>query len=200
MLGRSLEATWPPRCARQRREVCRLHTGLETRRIARSSRAESAARTTEGLAPAQQRLLDTIALMERLGMELDRESIAAWYGSHPNSKGFSNNLSTLRSSGYLDGVRLTDAGAAAANTIEIPDQEELRERILSPLAPPRRQIVEILLDRGPLTRDELAEAVGYHPNSEGYSNNLSALRTRQLITRGSPIEPGRVLFLEGAPA
>lgn len=52
--------------------------------------------------PAHQRVLDTIALIEKLAIEPQIETIAAWYGQHPQSKGFRNYISKLRRLGLLE--------------------------------------------------------------------------------------------------
>jgi hypothetical protein len=158
--------------------------------------------TRGGLVPAQQRLLDTLALLERLGIPSSRDTLAAWYGSHPNSKGYTNNLSVLRSRGLVDGFVLTDAGRAAAAPIEIPTQAEARARIMKPLTPKQRQILDELIGWYPrkMHREELAKVIGVHPNSKSFNNNLSALRSRQLITKGWPTQAGEVLFLKAGGA
>jgi len=194
-LGEAIAATY-------KEGARRIGASREPREPARPSLQERVAKSFPGggIVPAQQRLLDTIALLERLGVAASRETLAAWYGTHPNSKGFHNNLSALRSSGLVDGVTLTDKGRAAAATIDIPTQDEARARILKPLTPKQRQILELLIGwyPGKLGREQLAKELGMHPNSKSLNNNLSALRSRQLITREWPTRAGDVLFIEGS--
>ncbi len=152
-----------------------------------------------GRTPAQQRILDTMAMMDRLGVEPGRDSLAAWYGAHPNNKTLANNLGTLRTAGLVSGLSLTADGRKAANHTPPPTQEAAREMIMRCLTPAQRRILEALLyaERG-LDRDELAQAMGAHPNNKTLANNLGALRTRQLITKGWPVRAGNVMFLRGA--
>lgn len=147
------------------------------------------------LVPAQQKILDTLRLLEQLGIETSRDTLAAWYGAHPNSKGLVNNLGSLRSAGMVDGFGLTTAGRAAARLIDRPTQAEARELIMRPLSPSRRRILDVLVESGALGRDELAGALGMHPNSKGLVNDVGALRTRQLLTQGWPVKAGAVLFM-----
>lgn len=152
----------------------------------------AARRTTDAspsdIAPAHQRILDTIALLGVLGIEPETNTIAAWYGSHPNSKGYRNYLSALRSAGLLEGNHLTAAGAARAAKIAPPTRAQLHERLLAPLAPSVRRVAEIVVAAGSrgTSRDELAAAYGMHSNSKGLGNYVSVLRTRGLISDGWP--------------
>jgi len=152
----------------------------------------------ERISPALQRVIDTIALLERLGIPPTIEGIAAWYGSHPNSKGFRNYISALRSQGFLDGLRLNDEGHRVANRITLPTRDEVRARVLEPLAPALQRIMKIVLDHGPVSVEELAQAYGAHPNSKGFRNYVSILRTRGLLTDGWPVTTTPVLHLERA--
>lgn len=149
--------------------------------------------------PARQRLIDTLALLERLDIKASRDVVAAWYGTHPNNKGFSNNIGALRTAGYVADWKLTPEGHALAQDIEIPSQADLRDRILSPLRPAQRKIIDVVLEQDrALERDELAGLLGVHPNNKGFTNNLGTLRTRQLLTKGWPINAGDVLHLQSA--
>lgn len=150
-----------------------------------------------GIGAPQQRIIDTLHLLAVLGIEISRDALAAWYGVHPNNKTFANNLSALRTAGMIEGLTLTAEGFRHARSVPIPSQEDLRARILAPLTEPQRRIMHVLLEHDEsLTRDDLAGRLGVHPNNKTFANNLSALRTRQLITRGSPIKAGRVLYME----
>jgi hypothetical protein len=148
--------------------------------------------------PARQRILDTIALLNRLDVEVERDTLAAWYGVHPNNKGLTNNLGALRTAGYLDGLRLTAVGQGYARDIAIPSQKELHEKILSPLNASQRKIMDVLIENDELEREQLAEILGVHPNNKGLTNNLGRLRSRQLATKGWPIKAGDVLRLQSA--
>lgn len=150
---------------------------------------------SEGLNAPQQKILDTLALLEQLDIEADRPTLAAWYGVHINNKGFSNNLGTLRTAGFIDGCSLTDAGRARAKPIAIPTQEALREQLLSPLNAPQRKLVELLLANGAMEKNTLADAYGVHPNNKGFNNNIGTLRGRRIVTKGWPLKPSDVFYL-----
>lgn len=133
----------------------------------------------------QQAILDIIATLNVRGITANRDSIARWLDIHPNGGSYGTNLGYLRSSGYLDGCTLTDQGEAAARAREtglgaaleaLPDE-------------PKRNIMRALVDAGkPLSRDELAAALGLHPNGGSYGTNLGRLRTMGLITERGPIQ------------
>jgi hypothetical protein len=161
-------------------------------------RERPAAPPSGDLNESRQRILDTVALLGRLEVEISKDVLAAWYGVHPNNKGFVNNLGALRTAGYLDDLALTESGAAAARDMEIPSQEELHEKILAPLNPPQRKIMEILVENDQLEREQLAEILGVHPNNKGLTNNIGKLRSRHLATKGWPIKAGDVMRLQAA--
>lgn len=164
-----------------------------TAQVASDVRANGATQTPTS---AHQRVLDIVALLERLGIEPATNTIAVWYGQHPKSRGFRNYLSTLRTEGYLDEHRhLTDRGKARAQVIDMPTQEAVFERIMAPLDAPTRRVFQLIIDYGNLTRDELADHLGCHPETRSYRNLVSKLRTRGLVTDGWPIQPAPVLFV-----
>jgi hypothetical protein len=141
--------------------------------------------TAEGITGPQQAILDTIATLNVRGIQANRDSIARWLDLHPNGGSYGTNLGYLRSQGYLEGCTLTDSGQAAARANEtgidaalaaLPDE-------------PKRNIIRVLLAAsGPLSRDELAAALGLHPNGGSYGTNLGRLRTMGLITERGPIQ------------
>jgi hypothetical protein len=155
---------------------------------------------SSSLVPAQQRVLDTLALMERLGVDRSREAFGAWYGKHPRNKAVVNNVGALRSAGLLqaDAYELTDAGRARANYIDPPTQEEARELIMRGLKPAQRRILELALEHPGLDRDAFGELLGKHPRNKAVVNNIGALRTRGLLSEDWPLKPTRVLYLNGA--
>lgn len=100
-------------------------------------------------------------------------------------------LGLLRAQGYLDGFVLTDQGQQAARAI--PTGLDAALEALSD--EPKRQIIRALLDAGkPLSRDQLAEALGLHPTGGRYGTNLGWLRTMEIITERGPIAPTEGLF------
>lgn len=172
--------------------VTGVHRGDEPRHTDRVKSWPGPPPTGSTLVPAQQRILDTIATLNALGIESTRTVLAAWIGTHPNSKGYVNNLGALRSGAYVDGFALTDAGRMLARAKVPKSYAELRDILLRPLSPAQRRIVEAVEQLGAADRSELAEALGQHPNSKGLVNNIGALRGRALLTQGWPVKLERV--------
>lgn len=146
---------------------------------------------TEGLDGAQQKILDVVAMLGVRGIDVSRESVARWLDIHPNGGRYGSNLGSLRAQGYLDGFRLTEKGAAAADVMAT-GLDAARE----PLDGAQRQILGVL-ENGPVghlfTRETLAEALGIHPNGGRYGSNLGRLRTMGLIP-----DRGEIYLTEGA--
>lgn len=194
--------TLPPRLHADARAIAMQHRprigepAIGAQKHPPMRKAQPAAPAPEGINEPRQRILDTLALLEQLEIEPEKATVAAWYGCHINNKGFTNNVGALRSMGLMNGFALTDEGRALAKPIAIPSQEELRERLLEPLNKPQRAIVEALLPHTHgLSKDDLAAALGLHPNNKGFTNNVGALRTRKVLTDKWPIKAGDVFYV-----
>jgi hypothetical protein len=158
----------------------------------------------------QQRVLDALAWLDSIGLPGDRLRVGFLAGYSPNSGNFNNLLGGLRTSGLLDypgpgQVALTEAGEALASPpAETVTTEQLHEKVLSKLKGPQRRVLEDLISRypEPATREEVAETVGYSPNSGNFNNILGSMRTLGIIdypSRGYVVcEP--LLFLEDSYA
>jgi hypothetical protein len=168
-------------------------------------RVETAA--MDGLSAPQQRVLDAIAWMESVHLFNPKRTIVAFLSEQsPRSSGFKNNLSALRSMGLIaysgsDSIAFTERGRATANpTPKIATTEELQRAILSRLPRPQSKILEALIEAYPdsMLRIDVAEASRQSPNSSGFKNNLSALRSLGVIEyEGSQsVKALSVLFLE----
>jgi hypothetical protein len=140
----------------------------------------------DGLTGPQQEILDTVLMLEARGIPATRDSVARWIGIHPNGGSYGTNLGFLRSNGYLEGFRLTDAGRTAAR----PKETGLDAALAALPDEPKRNIVRAVFDAGSsgLTRDELAGRLGLHPNGGSYGTNLGWLRTMGLITPRGAIQ------------
>jgi hypothetical protein len=151
--------------------------------------------------PTQQRLLDTFGLLEQLHVEPSLSSVAAWFGSHPRSKGFTNNLGVLRGRGFLDGFALTDEGRKVARVVPAPTEQEARALVMRDLPPKQRALLEAIIERTPaggIGRAELAELFKTHERTKGFTNNVGALRGRDLITKDWPVQAASSLrYLTG---
>lgn len=144
-------------------------------------RAEAPA---EGLTGTQQKVLDVILMLNRRGIEATRDSVARWLHIHPNGGRYGSDLASLRANDFIDGMLLTDAGREAARKIPIgwdatvaAAKDGTKQTIL-------RTVAEA---SGPLTRDELAAALGIHPNGGRFGSDLAWLRTMGVITDRGPI-------------
>lgn len=177
-------------------------------RTYREPPAQSAEPSSNGIPPARQRLLDSLASLEGIGVRsVPKVQLALWASVSPKSSGYTNNLGALRSLGLIEyptggRVALTGAGRkAAASTLQLQTVDELHEHVRYLLSPSRWRIVEPLIATYPnaVPKVALAEMAGVSPSSSGYTNNLGALRSLGLIDYPSPgmVAATPVLFLEG---
>lgn len=174
------------------------------------SRAVSAPRdngSTSEITVPQQRILDSIAWLESIGLSNPKRTIIAFLaGQSPKSSGYTNNLGALRSSGLItypsnDSVSFTEAGRSASNPQTTPaTTSELQNAVLSRLPRPQANVLQVLINNypNPVNREELAREAGQSPTSSGYTNNLGALRSLGVIDYPSSSEAAAlpVLFLE----
>lgn len=157
---------------------------------------------------AQQRILDTLAWFEQLGISApSRAALAPMAGTRPTSGGFKNNLGALKNEKGLhpwpplveypqpNRVRLTADGRAAAVAPDIePTDEALQDAVLAAVTSSQASILRELIGVHPnaLPREDLADTVGVPVTSGGFKNNLGALRTLEVIDYP---EPGWVVAL-----
>lgn len=135
----------------------------------------------------QQRILDTIAEIERRGIEPTRECVARWMAIHPNGGRYTSNLAALRSQGFLSGMRLTQLGAQQANNARFIHGVSGVLDVLKDGS--HRRVFETIAEAGMgLTREQLAGMLGIHPNGGRYTSTLAWLRTMGVITVSGPIE------------
>jgi hypothetical protein len=159
------------------------------------------------LPAARQRILDTLAWFDRVGIAAPkRAALAPMAGTKSTSGGFKNNLGALRSAGLVDypgpnRVALTPDGVAVAREPDIAaTPEALQDAVLRSLPSARQAILGTLLQTypHPVDREVLAETVGVSSTSGGFKNNLGVLRTLELIDYPKPglVVALPVLFLE----
>jgi hypothetical protein len=157
------------------------------------------------LVPAQQRIVNSLAFLEAIGIEAgSRVQVALLAEASPSSSGYANNLGALRTAGLIDypregQVALTEDGRARADTPDLT-VDDLHKTLEKKLAPAQWRIVQMLIASYPdaVSREALAESVGASATSSGYANNLGALRTLGIIDypqRGTVVALP-VLFLE----
>lgn len=122
-----------------------------------------------------------------------RNMVGGWSGYSPASGGFSNILSSLKTKDFIEyptpgTVQLTKAGQMlVASECRTPTREELFRRFESICSRPEQKILHALfaVEDG-MSKEELGAATGYSPSSGGFSNLLSALRTKGLAEYPSP--------------
>ena len=151
-----------------------VNTGQKTQMMTRSA----APRGASDLDGAQQKILDTVAMLRDRGLVPTREMVARWLDIHPNGGRYGSNMARLREDGYLDGCDLTKKGAAVAGGV-------LPTGLDGAIAafPGGRSVLDVLaLNRHRrFTREQLAEALGIHPNGGRYGSTLARLRVMGLI-------------------
>ncbi len=147
------------------------------------------------IAPARQRILDSLAWYEAIGVSDPSRTQVAW-GADTSSKSsaFDNNLSAMRTAGLIDyargGLHLTDGGRPLASPPAAPGtNEELQAMVTEKLAPAQRRILKALIESypAPLSKVDLAHRAETSAASSAFDNNLSFLRTFGVLdypTRG----------------
>lgn len=160
--------------------------------------------------PAQQRILDALAMLEQIGLPTaDKTQLALFAGTKPTSGGYKNNLGALRNQGGLieypspGTVQLTEAGRAVADAGAAPGTTDELHALVRGLVPPAQwTIVDTLIASYPdaLSREEVADRVGAPVTSGGFKNNLGRLRSLGLIDYpvSGLVAALPVLFLEAA--
>lgn len=142
------------------------------------------------LSTPQLKILDALAAFEGFGLsEVDRNNVAVFANQSPKSSGFLNNLSRLRSQGFINypvrsKVALTTKGQKIAKlTTPINSMAQLHKAWYSKLSNPQARIAKALVQQYPsaIERAELAELTNQSAKSSGYLNNLSALRSLGII-------------------
>lgn len=155
-----------------------------------------------------QKILDTIAGLESLGIEQpDKPTVAALVGYHPNAKSYQNAIGALRTGGHVEypaggRIALTDDGRAIANdNLSVSSRAELHGVWYNKLGNVARKILKPLIDAypDPLSTADVAAAAGYHPNAKSFQNMKGRLRSLGLIDYpgSGRIVATPVLFPEG---
>ena len=143
------------------------------------------------LSGAQRRILDAMAIIASFGEESPTKAqVASWAGYAANGGGFANAVSSLRTSGYLEyvnggSIRLTDAVPASASDPIGFDQEALWKQVERVLSNAEQKILKAIMDAGKgnsISKADVAAATGYEVNGGGFSNYVSSLKTKMLIT------------------
>jgi hypothetical protein len=160
--------------------------------------------TTNGrVSSSEQKILDALAWYESVGIRpATRVQVGLAAGYKATGGRFVNLLGALKSAGLIDypqqgTVELADAGRAVAAVPDPPaSNEDFQERVIAKLNPSQEKILRVVLERGRMTRAEVAEATGYEAAGGRFVNLLGSLRTLGLIeypVQGE-VEPRDVLY------
>lgn len=163
--------------------------------------------TGERLEPAKQRILNALAWLEQVKrVPWTREVVAFVAGASSRSSAFANNVSALRTGGYLEYpqqncLTLTPAGRGqAVPPAKAITPQDLHAQIEKLLEPAQWRLAKAVIDAypKPLTREALAERAGASAGSSAFANNVSRLRTLGLLDypRQGEVVGTPVLFLE----
>jgi uncharacterized protein len=171
---------------------------VEKHVAARSS--SSAPKPGEPMAKAERAILTALVQFGAC----TKPRLAALTGYSVNGGGFNNALSSLRNKligPYIntgEPIMHTHEGYAALGSYEpLPTGQDLRNQWLGRLDKAQRSIMEVLFRAHPtaMGKEMLAVEAGYEVSGGGFNNALSALRTLELITRGSEIKASDNLFV-----
>ena len=154
--------------------AARLMTASDTRNM-----------STNGSLPKAERLILTVLAQHG---EVPVERVAAIAGYAVKGGGFNNALGSLRSKGYIQGLKITDAGLEALGPFDpLPTGEELLRHWMGRVGKAERSILEAA-SRGLSDKESIAREAGYEPTGGGFNNALGRLRTLGLISGRGAIE------------
>ncbi len=131
------------------------------------------------------------------GRTISQLAVLSGYSS--NSGGFKNSLAKLRMSECITRGQTAELTAIGLQTLgdftPLPTGRRLQDYWMSKLGKCEATLLAVLLDnRTGVECCDLAQASGYSPDSGGFKNALSRLRTLELMTRGWPAKPSDHLF------
>lgn len=130
----------------------------------------------------------------------DKAQLGILSGYSPNSGGFNNTLSKLRTAEFINRenpIQITDAGLAALGSFDpLPVGEALLSYWVNRLGKCEGAILTALYNEHPgaLNKTRLGEITGYSVNSGGFNNSLSKLRTLKLIEGYGDIKASEAFF------
>jgi hypothetical protein len=147
--------------------------------------ARTVASSNGNLPRAQRRILAALATHGPRSVQ----QVGVLTGYSHKGGGFSNALSALRSSGYMEGsgaeLRITETGVHALGNVEgLPTGDALREfwKQHQAIGLAAGRILDVLAQAWPeeVPIPEIAERTGYAANGGGFNNAVSRLRALEL--------------------
>jgi hypothetical protein len=157
----------------------------------RSKKSTSAENIATGISGPQQRILDSLAWWQAIGVDSPTRLQVAVVAKYVASGGaFRNPVSAMKTAGLVDypaadSLCLTAAGLSAANAPSTPPTlEALHEMVAQLLNGPQRKLLQPLLREHPtpMARARLAAETGYEVTGGAFRNPLSSLRTLGLVS------------------
>lgn len=150
-----------------------------------------------GIPPRQQKILDAIAWCSAVFRKRDvsRDVLAIVLKTHPRTKGFLNDLGSLRTAGLIHSpvksrLALTGTGWALAHHPQAREANPvaLRREIYAWLPPAQRALLDTVVSSYPEARDrdDIAESLQIHPRTKTLLNNIGRLKTLGLLTAPTP--------------
>lgn len=140
-------------------------------------------------------------LAQRQGNKSSKSQLGILSGYSPNSGGFNNSLSKLRSFGFLsgngEGIVITDDGLQNAGEFEpLPTGGDLHRYWYGKLPKCEATILKFLIESHPaeISKEEIGNATKYSSSSGGFNNALSKLRTLELISGYGSFKASDSLF------
>lgn len=160
----------------------------------------------------EKRVLNALAWWEKVqpsNLHFTKVQVGHVAGYSPKSGHFGNILGKLIAQGLIDYpqpgyVSLTTDGSRLADAVETPTtQAELRHMVFAGLKGPQRAVLEAVLaphtqSGGIVSKQEIAAATGYSPDSGHFGNILGKLRAFELIDYPRPgyVEAAPFLYLD----
>lgn len=138
------------------------------------------------LSGPQQKILDTLAWLDAIGIMKGNRTIVAFLADQsPRSSGYSNNVTILKTKGFLDypnqgELSLTDKGQYVAQYPDVKlTNETVHKKIFEKLSKPQASMLKILIENypEPVEKPCLAELSNQSPTSSGFSNNVTVLKS-----------------------
>lgn len=133
-----------------------------------------------------------LIVLAQAGKPLDRRVLALYAQYTPRASSFLNNVSALRTAGYLQPgwpATLTEKGKRATKDVKPGIHVHgLRLNWMGQLSEKQREIFEKIQVMGPITREALAFNTSYTPRASSFLNNVSKLRTLGLVQKGWPAQ------------
>lgn len=144
----------------------------------------------QALQPRHKRIVVAIAEWTKTTdrPELTRAQLACMAKRSPVSSSYGNDLAALKTAGWID---YPANGLVALARHDFPEppaltMRQVQDRVRSTLEPRWVRMLNVLLDGREYSRDQLAKEAGRGEASSSFGNDISAMKTRELIEYPRP--------------